>query len=161
MKRFDVKQLVICILAVLSSRFEVAGVHPLVPAIFMTGFLSGVNRSLLFLCTIGGLVVLAPVTVLVKYGLAVILSAVLVKFIEWYFQKCGGCGHGHCHRGNHPFLGTDEDSQHKYGADRNTGGDFYLWIRVCVYPAFLSVFGLGASDAGSGTGICTGRTKTE
>lgn len=88
MKRFDVKQLVICILAVLSSRFEVAGVHPLVPAIFMTGFLSGVNRSLLFLCTIGGLVVLAPVTVLVKYGLAVILSAVLVKFIEWYFQKC-------------------------------------------------------------------------
>ncbi len=88
MKRFDLKQLVICILAALSSRFEVAGVHPLVPAVFMTGFLSGVNRSLLFLCTIGGLIALAPVTAVVKYGLAVILSALLVKFAEWYFQKC-------------------------------------------------------------------------
>lgn len=88
MKRFDLKQLVICILAVLSSRFEVAGVYPFVPAVFMTGYLSGVNRSLLFLCTIGGLIVLAPVTVLVKYGLVVILSALVVKFFEWYFQRC-------------------------------------------------------------------------
>ena len=88
MKRFDLKQLVICILAVVSSRFTIAGVYPLVPAIFMAGFMSGVNRSLLFLCTIGGLIVLAPVTVLVKYALAVILSVVVVKFFEWYFQNC-------------------------------------------------------------------------
>lgn len=88
MKKFDVKQLVICILAVLAPRFTMAGVYPLVPAIFMTGYMSGVNRSLLFLCTIGGLLVLAPVSVLVKYGLVVILSALLVKIVEWFLQKC-------------------------------------------------------------------------
>ena len=88
MKRFDLKQLAVCVLAVISSRFTVAGVHPLIPAVFMVGFMSGVNRSLLFLCTIIGLIVLAPVAVLVKYGLAVILSAVIVKVLEWYFQSC-------------------------------------------------------------------------
>ena len=51
MKRFDLKQLLLCIATLVSSQFELAGVYPLIPAIFMTGFLSGVNRSLLFLCT--------------------------------------------------------------------------------------------------------------
>lgn len=88
MKRFDLKQFIICLLAVVSSRFAIAGVCPLVPAIFMAGYMSGVNRSLLFLCTLGGLLVLAPVHVLVKYGVAVILSAVLVKAAEWYFRNC-------------------------------------------------------------------------
>ena len=88
MRKFDVKQLVICVLAVLAPRFTVAGMYPLVPAVFMTGFMSGVNRSLLFLCTIGGLLALAPVRILIKYGLVVILAAVLVKLAEWYFHKC-------------------------------------------------------------------------
>lgn len=88
MGKFDLKQLVICIFAVLAPRFSVAGVYPLVPAVFMTGFMSGVNRSLLFLCTIGGLLALAPVRILVKYGLAVMAAAVLVKLAEHYFHKC-------------------------------------------------------------------------
>ena len=67
---------------------ELAGVYPLIPAVFMTGFLSGVNRSLLFLCTMGGLIILAPVTVLVKYGLIVLLSAVLIRGVEWYSGYC-------------------------------------------------------------------------
>ena len=48
MKRFDLKQLLLCIATLVSSQFELAGVYPLIPAVFMTGFLSGVNRSLLF-----------------------------------------------------------------------------------------------------------------
>lgn len=88
MKRFDVKQMMICILALLTSRFTIAGAYPLIPAVFMTGFLSGVNRSLLFLCAIGGMLLLAPVQVLVKYGLVVILSALSVKLIEMVFHKC-------------------------------------------------------------------------
>ncbi len=88
MRKLDVKQLVICIVAVLSPRFCVADVYPLVPVIFMTGFLSGVNRSLLFLCSIGGLLALSPVRVLVKYGLILILSTLLVSAAEWYFHRC-------------------------------------------------------------------------
>ena len=88
MKRFDLKQLLLCIATLVSSQFELAGVYPLIPAIFMTGFLSGVNRSLLFLCTMGGLIILAPVTVLVKYGLIVLLSTVLIRGVEWYSGHC-------------------------------------------------------------------------
>ena len=88
MKRFDLKQLLLCIATLVSSQFELAGVYPLIPAVFMTGFLSGVNRSLLFLCTMGGLIILAPVTVLVKYGLIVLLSAVLIRGVEWYSGYC-------------------------------------------------------------------------
>jgi len=88
MRKFDVKQLVICIVAVLAPRFCVAEVYPLVPVVFMTGFLSGVNRSLLFLCSIGGLLALAPVRVLAKYGLILILLTLLVTAAEWYFHRC-------------------------------------------------------------------------
>ena len=82
MRKFDVKQLVICVLAVLAPRLCVAGAYPLVPALFMTGYLSGVNRSLIFLCTVGGLLVLAPLRIFLKYGLAVLLAALLVKAVE-------------------------------------------------------------------------------
>lgn len=88
MKRFDLKQLIFFVLAVLSSRFTVAGVYPFIPALFMTGFMAGVNRSILFLCTIGGLIALAPVWVLVKYGLVVVVSMVLVLAVEWFEQHC-------------------------------------------------------------------------
>ena len=104
MKRFDLKQLLLCIATLVSSQFELAGVYPLIPAVFMTGFLSGVNRSLLFLCTMGGLIILAPVTVLVKYGLIVLLSAVLIRGVEWYSGYCsarsGSSSHSRDHRGS-------------------------------------------------------------
>lgn len=88
MRKFDVKQLVICVLAVLAPRLCVAGAYPLVPALFMTGYLSGVNRSLIFLCTVGGLLVLAPLRIFLKYGLAVLLAALLVKAVELGCRKC-------------------------------------------------------------------------
>ncbi|MCD8149905.1 MAG: SpoIIE family protein phosphatase [Clostridiales bacterium] len=88
MKKFDVKQLLLCILAVLSPRLAIGGIYPLVPVVFMTGFLSGMNRSLLFLCSIGGLLALAPLRILVKYGMVLLLSAALVQIAEWYFHKC-------------------------------------------------------------------------
>ncbi len=88
MKKFDMKQLLICILAVLSPRLVIGGIYPLVPVVFMTGFLSGVNRSLLFLCSIGGLLALAPLRVLMKYGLILLLSAILMQIAEWYFHRC-------------------------------------------------------------------------
>ncbi len=88
MRKFDMKQLVICILAVLSPRFYMAGLYPLVPVLFMTGFMTGVNKSLLFLCSIGGLLALAPFRILIKYGLAILLSTAAVELMEWVFKKC-------------------------------------------------------------------------
>lgn len=90
MKRlnFNLKHLFLCMAALLSPQFELAGVYPLVPALFMTGYVSGMNRSLLFLCSISGLVILAPVAVLVKYALIVVVSALVVRGVEWYQGHC-------------------------------------------------------------------------
>lgn len=50
MKRFDLKQLLLCIATLVSSQFELAGVYPLIPAIFMTGFLSGRSTAVCCFC---------------------------------------------------------------------------------------------------------------
>lgn len=90
MKRLDVKQMIVCVAAVLVSNVSVAGVYPLMPAVFMAGFMMGVNRSLLFLCSIAGLVVFVPVVSLIKYSMAILASVLLVKGMEWYSNRCSG-----------------------------------------------------------------------
>ncbi|MCD8151578.1 MAG: hypothetical protein LUD71_00575, partial [Clostridiales bacterium] len=60
MRKFDLKQFAICVLAVISPRLVLAGAYPLVPVVFMSGFLSGVSQSLLFWCSIGWLLARAP-----------------------------------------------------------------------------------------------------
>ena len=71
---FNLKHMLVCMGALLSPQFQLAGVYPLVPALFMTGFVCGVNRSLLFLCSICGLLILAPVSVMVKYALVIFIE---------------------------------------------------------------------------------------
>ena len=88
MKRFDWKQICFYGAALLSAKLSVAGVYPFIPAVFMIGFMSGINRSLLFLCTLGGMLIFAPVIALIKYSLAVILAVLLVKALEWYKKNC-------------------------------------------------------------------------
>ncbi|MCU6762918.1 Stage II sporulation protein E [uncultured Roseburia sp.] len=88
MKRFDWKQLCIYAAAVLSAKAGVAGAYPFIPAVFMVGFMSGVNRSLLFFCSLAGLLVFVPVVFLIKYSLALILAMILVKGLEWYKKNC-------------------------------------------------------------------------
>ena len=85
---FNLKHVLVCMAALLSPQFQLAGVYPLVPALFMTGFVCGVNRSLLFLCSICGLLILAPVSVMVKYALVILLSAALVWGLEQYTGHC-------------------------------------------------------------------------
>lgn len=88
MKRFDWKQICFYAAALLSAKVSVAGVYPFIPAVFMVGFMSGVNRSILFLCALGGMLIFAPVIALIKYSLAVILAVLLVKGLEWYRKNC-------------------------------------------------------------------------
>ncbi len=88
MKRFDWKQICFYAAALLSAKVSVAGVYPFIPAVFMVGFMSGVNRSILFLCALGGMLIFAPVIALIKYSLAVILAVLLVKGLEWYKKNC-------------------------------------------------------------------------
>ena len=85
---FSLKHLVLYMAALVAPQFELAGVYPLVPAFFMTGYLAGVNRSLLFLCSISGLIILAPVSVMAKYALIVLISALVVRGVEWYTGHC-------------------------------------------------------------------------
>lgn len=88
--RIDVRQIILYAAAFVSGKFCLAGAYPLVPAIFMVGFLSGINRSILFLGTLAGMILFLPVVSLIKYSLAVILAILLVKGVEWYQQSCSG-----------------------------------------------------------------------
>lgn len=88
MKRVDVKGVLVCGLALLSANVEVAGVYPLVPAVFMIGFMIGVNRSLLLLASIAGLLIFVPVVSMIKYSLALLAAVLIIKGIEWYYQRC-------------------------------------------------------------------------
>lgn len=90
MKRVDVKQLIVCVAALLVANVNIAGVYPLVPAVFMTGFMIGVNRSLLFLFSVAGLFIFVPVVSLIKYSMALLAAVLVVKGIEWYYQRCAG-----------------------------------------------------------------------
>lgn len=90
MKRLDVKQMIVYVVAVLVANVNVAGVYPLVPAVFVTGFMMGVNRSILFLCSMAGLLVFVPIVSLIKYSIAILAAILLIKGIEWYAQKCSG-----------------------------------------------------------------------
>lgn len=88
MKRFDWKQICFYVAALLSAKVSLAGVYPFIPAVFMVGFMSGLNRSVLFLCTLAGMMIFVPVIALIKYSLAVILAVLLVKGLEWYKKNC-------------------------------------------------------------------------
>ena len=90
MKRVDVKQLIVCALALLAANANVGGVYPLVPAVFMVGFMMGVNRSLLLLASFAGLIIFVPIVSMIKYSLAILAAVLIVKAIEWYYQRCSG-----------------------------------------------------------------------
>lgn len=82
-RHFDLRQLLMCILAVVSSRFRIAEACPFVPGIYMAGFLAGMNRSVLFLCTLGGLTILAPIQTVVRYGGIILAVTLIAKVLEW------------------------------------------------------------------------------
>lgn len=88
MKSFDWKQVCLYGAAFLSAKVGFAGACPLIPAVFMIGFMSGVNRSLLFFCSLAGLLVFVPVVALIKYGMAIILAMILVKGVELLRKHC-------------------------------------------------------------------------
>ena len=87
-RKVDIKQIIMYAVAFVCGKFCVGGSYPLVSAIFMIGFLSGVNRSILFLGTLAGMILFLPVLSLIKYSFAIMLAALLVKGVEWYRQSC-------------------------------------------------------------------------
>ncbi len=90
MKRVDVKQMIMCVLALLVANVNVAGIYPLVPGVFMVGFMIGVNRSLLFLASLAGLIIFVPVVSMIKYSVVILTAVLIVKGVEWYYQRCSG-----------------------------------------------------------------------
>ena len=165
MKRFDLKQLLLCIATLVSSQFELAGVYPLIPAIFMTGFLSGVNRSLLFLCTMGGLIILAPVTVLVKYGLIVLLSTVLIRGVEWYSGHCRTVPAAILTAGITVAVGIGWSSMKLPGTSavfiRICRGNLSMRIYLCGDKTAVTDSGVGATFSRRIAGVRPGRTAVE
>lgn len=90
MKRVDVKKAIVYVAAILAAAGNVAGVYPFVPGVFVLGFMLGLNRSLLFLCSLAGLFVFVPLVSMIKYMIAIFAAVIWIKGMEWYRQSCPG-----------------------------------------------------------------------
>lgn len=149
MKRFDWKQLCIYAAAVLSAKAGVAGAYPFIPAVFMVGFMSGVNRSLLFFCSLAGLLLFVPVVSLIKYSLALILAMILVKGLEWYRKNCSCMQSALIARRKHSlydsfWIWTASAYQREY-TYQYIRRCIYNRIRTCSWEIWISVYGMGAA----------------
>lgn len=83
-----VKQLILCGLAVGAARVSIAGCYPLVTGLFGAFLLGEVNRTLLLLFTLFGLVFFLPVQTIVKYGMIILVAAVAIILVEWANKSC-------------------------------------------------------------------------
>ena len=83
-----VKQLVLYGLAVGAAKVSIAGCYPLITGLFAAFLLRDVNRTLLLIFTLFGMVFFLPVQSIVKYGMIILTTAIVVKLVEWANKSC-------------------------------------------------------------------------
>ena len=88
MYKQKLKQWFLCGLAVLTARLSIAGNYPLIPGVFGALFLAQVNRTILLIFSLFGMVLFLPIHQMVKYAMIVLSIASVVKLSEWLFGNC-------------------------------------------------------------------------
>lgn len=88
MKKMGWKQLVLSIAGAFVCRISIMGCYPLVPAYFAAAYLEERGRLLISLGMLTGMVAFLPITVVVKYGMALIVIGVTVRMSEWVDKRC-------------------------------------------------------------------------
>ncbi len=88
MNKQKLKQLLLFGLAIGSAKVEAAGCYPLIPGLFGALLLAETNRTLLLIFTLFGMALFLPVTAMAKYGMTLLVTAAVVKLVEWAVKSC-------------------------------------------------------------------------
>lgn len=88
MKKTGWKQLALSIVGALLCRISVMECYPLVPAFFAAVYLEERGRWLLTMGMLTGMVAFLPITVIVKYAMALLVIGVTVRMSEWVEKRC-------------------------------------------------------------------------
>ena len=88
MRKTGWKQLALSIAGVLLSRISIMGCYPFVPAFFAAVYLEENGRWLISAGMLAGMVAFLPITVIVKYAMALLLIALTVRLSEWVDKRC-------------------------------------------------------------------------
>lgn len=75
-------------LAVLVAKVEFVGCFPFIPAFFTVAYMEEVNRTLLLIFSIFGMALFVPVQAMAKYTMVILVTAVVVKLVEWANKSC-------------------------------------------------------------------------
>ncbi len=88
MKKQKTKQVLVSLLGICMCKLTFAGCYPLIPAYFAAGCLEGPGRMLLAVMMFLGMAVFLPITVMVKYAMAILVTMVIIRLAEWANKGC-------------------------------------------------------------------------
>lgn len=88
MTKMGWKQFALSIEGAMVCRIGIMGCYPLVPAFFAAVYLEENGRWLLSVGMIAGMVAFLPISVIAKYGMALLVIGVTVRMSEWVEKKC-------------------------------------------------------------------------
>ncbi len=88
MDKQKLKQVLLCVLALGTAKVSVGGCYLLIPGVFGTLLLTGVNRTLLLIFMLFGMVLFLPVQAVAKYGMIVLAAAAVIRLVEWASKRC-------------------------------------------------------------------------
>lgn len=82
------KQFVLSVMGALLCRVSVMGCYPLIPAYFAAVYLEEKGRWLLSIGMLTGIIAFLPITMIAKYGMAMLVIAVAIHACEWVEKRC-------------------------------------------------------------------------
>lgn len=88
MTKQKLKQLLLYALAIAAAKVSVGGLYPLIPGLFGAVLLVEANRTLLLIFTLFGMALFLPVQAMAKYGMALLVTALAVRLVEWAMKRC-------------------------------------------------------------------------
>ncbi len=88
MKKMKMRQMILALLGGVTCQAAVMGCYPLVPAYFAALYLEEVNGMWLMAAMYIGMMYTMPLPVLVKYSIALIVTAGAIRLIRWANDGC-------------------------------------------------------------------------
>lgn len=82
------KEIALYGLAIVVSKGRFAGCYPLIMGVFTAVYMEEVNRTLLLIFSVFGMALFVPIQAMAKYTMAVLVTAVVIKLVEWANKGC-------------------------------------------------------------------------
>lgn len=88
MKRIKTKEMMIYLIGLAMCNVNIAGCYPIVLSYFTAMYMEMNKRLLTLVLTYLGMVIFLPVTQLGRYGIAVVVTAIMIGLLEWMNKHC-------------------------------------------------------------------------